>query len=64
MKDWQEIEGLYKKDNVYLAEAAQTLQRLAQYEIPALKKLIAKNDQAVSVSQVILSQISLLFRML
>ncbi|CAI2352457.1 unnamed protein product [Caenorhabditis sp. 36 PRJEB53466] len=48
MKDWQEIEGLYKKENVYLAEAAQTLQRLAQYEIPALKRQISKNDQAVS----------------
>ncbi|EFP00734.1 hypothetical protein CRE_21118 [Caenorhabditis remanei] len=48
MKDWQEIEGMYKKDNVYLAEAAQTLQRLAQYEIPGLKKQISKNDQAVT----------------
>ncbi|CAI5451205.1 unnamed protein product [Caenorhabditis angaria] len=47
MKDWQEIEGLYRKDYVYLAEAAQTLQRLAQYEIPGLKRQIAKNDQAV-----------------
>uniref|UniRef100_A0A8R1DJH7 CDK5RAP3-like protein n=1 Tax=Caenorhabditis japonica TaxID=281687 RepID=A0A8R1DJH7_CAEJA len=48
MKDWQEIEGLYRKENVYLAEAAQTLQRLAQYEIPALKKQISKNGQAVT----------------
>lgn len=48
MKDWQEIEGMYKKDNVYLAEAAQILQRLAQYEIPALRKQISKMDQSVT----------------
>ncbi|CAB3396694.1 unnamed protein product [Caenorhabditis bovis] len=48
MKDWQEIESMYEKDNVFLAEAAQVLQRLVQYEIPALKRQIVKNDQAVS----------------
>ncbi|CAJ0571395.1 unnamed protein product, partial [Mesorhabditis spiculigera] len=47
MKDWQEIESLYKKDNVYLAEAAQILQRFVQYEIPGLKRQIAKADQSL-----------------
>ncbi|CAD6197636.1 unnamed protein product [Caenorhabditis auriculariae] len=51
MKDWQEIESLYKKDNVYLAEGAQVLQRLVQYEIPGLKKQITKSDQAVTESE-------------
>nr|CDJ81243.1 Protein of unknown function DUF773 domain containing protein [Haemonchus contortus] len=50
MKDWQEIESLYKKNNVYLAEAAQILQRLVQYEIPAQKKQITKSEQVLADS--------------
>ncbi|KAK5984841.1 CDK5 regulatory subunit-associated protein 3 [Trichostrongylus colubriformis] len=50
MKDWQEIESLYKKNNVGLAEAAQILQRLVQYEIPAQKKQIAKAEQVLAES--------------
>lgn len=50
MKDWQEIESLYKKNNVYLAESAQILQRLVQYEIPAQKKQISKAEQVLSES--------------
>uniref|UniRef100_A0A1I7XI38 IFT81_CH domain-containing protein n=1 Tax=Heterorhabditis bacteriophora TaxID=37862 RepID=A0A1I7XI38_HETBA len=50
MKDWQEILSLYKTDNVYLAESAQILQRLVQYEIPGLKKQIAKIDQSLEES--------------
>ncbi|VDD95746.1 unnamed protein product [Enterobius vermicularis] len=47
MNDWLEIKSLYEKDSVYLAEAAQILQRLVQYDIPALKKQITKNDSTV-----------------
>ncbi|KAK6014500.1 hypothetical protein OSTOST_20118, partial [Ostertagia ostertagi] len=46
----QEIESLYKKNNVYLAEAAQILQRLVQYEIPAQKKQITKAEQVLADS--------------
>ncbi|EPB72430.1 hypothetical protein ANCCEY_08463 [Ancylostoma ceylanicum] len=48
MKDWQEIDSLYKKNNVYLAESAQILQRLVQYEIPGLKKQITKAEQSLA----------------
>ncbi|RCN37098.1 hypothetical protein ANCCAN_17029 [Ancylostoma caninum] len=50
MKDWQEIDSLYKKNNVYLAESAQILQRLVQYEIPGLKKQITKAEQSLADS--------------
>lgn len=49
MKDWQEVINLYQSDAVYLAEAAQILQRLVQYEIPALKKQIVKCNQGAEV---------------
>ncbi|XP_049770734.1 CDK5 regulatory subunit-associated protein 3 [Schistocerca cancellata] len=42
MKDWQEVLRLYEKDNVYLADAAQMLIRNVTYEVPGLKKQIAK----------------------
>ncbi|KAK2721130.1 hypothetical protein QYM36_003415 [Artemia franciscana] len=45
MKDWQEIVQLYEKDNVYLAEEAQTLVRCLTYEIPAATRQIAKLQQ-------------------
>ncbi|KAF8381078.1 cdkr-3 [Pristionchus pacificus] len=47
MKDWQEIESLYKKDSIGLGEASQLLQRVVQYEIPALRRNIQKADQAI-----------------
>ncbi|KAE9414406.1 hypothetical protein Angca_006802, partial [Angiostrongylus cantonensis] len=50
MKDWQEIQSLYKKNNLYLAESAQILQRVVQYEIPALKRQITKAEQALEES--------------
>ncbi|VEN40797.1 unnamed protein product [Callosobruchus maculatus] len=45
MKDWQDILSLYQKDNVYLAEAAQMVIRNINYEIPGLRKQIAKLNQ-------------------
>eukprot|EP00057_Strongylocentrotus_purpuratus_P011454 XP_011665928.1 PREDICTED: CDK5 regulatory subunit-associated protein 3 isoform X1 [Strongylocentrotus purpuratus] len=45
MKDWQEIVRLYEKDNIYLAEAAHMLIRNVGFEVPSLKKQIAKCQQ-------------------
>lgn len=42
MKDWLEIEKLYLKDNVYLAEASDLLVQNIKYHIPAVKKQIVK----------------------
>lgn len=51
MKDWQEIAKLYEKDSIYLGEAAQILVRNVNYELPAVKKQIAKFDQLVEDAQ-------------
>uniref|UniRef100_A0A183CC37 CDK5 regulatory subunit associated protein 3 n=1 Tax=Globodera pallida TaxID=36090 RepID=A0A183CC37_GLOPA len=51
MKDWKEIISLYEKDNVYLAEAANFLQRFVQYEVPALRKQIAKAENTSGESE-------------
>ncbi|XP_014248896.1 CDK5 regulatory subunit-associated protein 3 isoform X1 [Cimex lectularius] len=45
LKDWQEIVNLYKKKNVYLAEAAELLINTVKYELPSIKKQIAKQNQ-------------------
>lgn len=45
MKDWQEIISLYEKDNTYLVELSSLLVRNVNYEIPSLKKQIAKCQQ-------------------
>lgn len=45
MKDWQDVVKCYEKDNAYLGEAAQILVRNINYEIPGLKKQIAKLEQ-------------------
>lgn len=45
MKDWKEIVSLYKKNNVYLAEAAELLINIVKYELPNMKKLISKQQQ-------------------
>ncbi|KAL4228499.1 CDK5 regulatory subunit associated protein 3 [Mactra antiquata] len=45
MKDWNEIIKIYEKDCMFLAETAQMMARNVNYEIPALKKQIAKCEQ-------------------
>lgn len=45
MKDWLDVVKNYERDNLYLAEAAQMLARNISYEIPGLKKQIAKEEQ-------------------
>lgn len=45
MKDWVEIIRLYQKDTVYLAEAANLLFKTVKYEIPSMRKEIAKSKQ-------------------
>ncbi|XP_053605750.1 CDK5 regulatory subunit-associated protein 3 isoform X2 [Plodia interpunctella] len=45
MKDWQDVVKSYEKENLYLAEASQMLVRNISYEIPGLKKQIAKAEQ-------------------
>ncbi|KAM9215064.1 CDK5 regulatory subunit-associated protein 3 [Leptosomus discolor] len=46
MKDWQEIVALYEKDNTYLAELASLLVRSITYEIPSLRRQLARCQQA------------------
>lgn len=50
MKDWQEIVRLYERDSIYLAEASQMLMRNISYEIPSIKKQIAKLETLKVVS--------------
>ncbi|CAG0891025.1 unnamed protein product [Cyprideis torosa] len=47
MKDWQEIVRLYQKDRIFLAEASQMLVRNVNFEIPALKRALAKGGQQI-----------------
>ncbi|XP_071824938.1 CDK5 regulatory subunit-associated protein 3-like [Apostichopus japonicus] len=42
MKDWQEIVSLYEKDSIYLAEVSDTLIRNVAYEVPWIRKQIAR----------------------
>lgn len=51
MKDWQEIVKLYERDSIYLGEAAQLLVRNVNYDLPAVKKQIAKLDQLTEDAQ-------------
>lgn len=50
MKDWQNVVSLYSKNNVYLAEAAELLHNTVKYEIPSVKKQLAKLNQMENVS--------------
>ncbi|XP_054161592.1 CDK5 regulatory subunit-associated protein 3-like [Oppia nitens] len=47
MKDWLEITKLYEKDSIYLADWAQSLIRNVNYEVPSLKKQLAKCQQTI-----------------
>lgn len=51
MKDWLEIAKLYERDSIYLAEAAQSLVRNVNYELPSVKKQITKFDQLIDEAQ-------------
>ena len=46
MKDWQDVIHCYQRDQIYIAEAAQLLSQAVTYEIPGLKKQLAKSIQA------------------
>jgi len=50
MKDWLEIEKLYLKDNIYLAEACDLLVQNIKYHIPSVKKQIAKLQSGQTVN--------------
>jgi len=52
MKDWLEIEKLYLKNNLYLAEACDLLVQNIKYHIPAVKKQIAKAQSGQSVIKI------------
>ncbi|KAK3700499.1 hypothetical protein QZH41_015723 [Actinostola sp. cb2023] len=43
--DWQEVVKLYENNNLCLAEAAHLLMRNVNYEVPSLKRQIAKCQQ-------------------
>ncbi|XP_018421088.1 PREDICTED: CDK5 regulatory subunit-associated protein 3 [Nanorana parkeri] len=51
MKDWQEVIYLYQADNTYLAESGSLLMRSVSYEIPALKKQMARCQQLAEESE-------------
>lgn len=51
MKDWQDIVSCYQQENIYLAEASQLMMRNVIYEVPGLKKQIAKCEQAQQESE-------------
>nr|DBA22368.1 TPA: hypothetical protein GDO54_013400 [Pyxicephalus adspersus] len=51
MKDWQEVISLYQADNTYLAERGSLLMRSVSYEIPALKKQMARCQQLAVESE-------------
>lgn len=46
MNDWLQILNEYKKDNLYLAEAGQIIQRIL-YEVPALRRHRNKSTQQI-----------------
>jgi len=48
-QDWQEIVKLYEKENLHLAELSSRLLRNLNYEIPAIKRQIAKCGQVREV---------------
>lgn len=45
MKDWQDIVRSYEKDCIFLAEIATDLIRETNYEVPSIKRIIAKLKQ-------------------
>jgi len=51
MKDWQEISRLYEKNATYLAETAQIFVRNVNYEIPGVRKQMARLEQQADETQ-------------
>jgi hypothetical protein len=48
-QDWNNIISLYQKNSIFLVEAASFLQRNATYELPSVKKQMARNQQLQQV---------------
>lgn len=48
ISDWRQICSLYEKDSCYLPEASNYLVQAVSYEIPSLKKQMAKQEKNVN----------------
>jgi hypothetical protein len=46
--DWRTIISMYEKDNSYLAEASQLLNQVVLYEVPGVRKQIAKLERSIA----------------
>lgn len=51
VKDWKEIISCYEQQNIYLAEAANFLQRFVQFEVPTLRRTITKAENISKESE-------------
>ena len=47
LSTWDNITHAYKKNNIYMGEAARVMKQNTVYEIPALKKNIARVDKRI-----------------
>ena len=49
MQEWWEVLKGFEKNNLYLAECAQRVARMVNYEVPALKQQISRLKQTQRV---------------